>query len=313
MTQRVPGAAGIRGLRRGDTVALIAPSGPVPEHLVTQAVDAFTSWGLTVQVFDSVRARHPRRGYLAGTDEQRAADFEAAWTRDDVAAVVAARGGYGAQRMIDLVDWDAVAAAGPKPFAGSSDITALHAAIANRLGLPTVFATMPASTHFDATAAESLRTALFEPAATRTVQGPHARTLVKGAAQGPTIGGNLCLLAASAGTPEAQSAAGAIALLEDVGEDTYRIDRMLTQLLRSGWFDGVAGIALGSWSGCGEPAEIEELVLERLGPLEVPMVWELGFGHHVGALTVPLGVPCELDADAARLVINPAPARTDGT
>lgn len=294
-----------RALETGDTVALVAPSGPVPEHLVEQAVAALTAWGLRPEVFDGVGARHPRYPYLAGTDEQRAADFERAWTRADVAAVVAARGGYGAQRMIDLVDWDAVCAAGPKPFAGSSDITALHAAIARRLGAPTVFATMPASTHFDDAAARSLRDALFAPGHRRTVRGPCAHTLVSGTARGHTVGGNLSLLAASAGTPEQQSAAGAIALLEDVGEELYRLDRMLTQLLRSGWFDGVAGIALGSWSGCGDPAAVEALVLERLGPLGVPIVGDLGFGHHVGALTIPLGVPAELDADAAQLVTDP--------
>ncbi|OLT48925.1 LD-carboxypeptidase [Saccharomonospora sp. CUA-673] len=296
-----------RGLRPGDTAALVAPSGPVPEQLRTQAVEAFTAWGLTVEVFDSVTARHPRYRYLAGTDELRAADFQAAWTRPDIAAVIAARGGYGAQRMIDLVDWDAVRAAGPKLFAGSSDITALHAALAHRVGVSTVFATMPASTHFDDTAADSLRAALFDPAGTRTVQGPNARSLVEGRASGPTVGGNLCLLAACAGTPEQQCAAGAVALLEDVGEDLYRLDRLLTQLLRSGWFDGVAGIALGSWTACGDPAAgtVEELIVERLGPLGVPMVWDLGFGHHRGALTVPLGVPAVLDADAASLTVNP--------
>ncbi|MCR3718134.1 MULTISPECIES: S66 peptidase family protein [Prauserella salsuginis group] len=294
-----------RALRPGDAVALVAPSGPIADDLVDQAVGALTAWGLRVEVFDGVRARHPRYPYLAGTDEQRAADFTRAWTREDIAAVVAARGGYGAQRMIDLIDWDAVRAAGPKPFAGSSDITALHAALARHLGTPTVFATMPASTHFDAAAAESLREALFHPDATRTIRGPSARTLAGGTATGRTVGGNLSLLAASAGTPEQQCAAGGIALLEDVGEDVYRIDRMLTQLLRSGWFDGVAGIALGSWAECGDPADVEALVLERLGSLGVPMVWELGFGHHKGALTLPLGVPATLDADAAHLVINP--------
>lgn len=294
-----------RAVRPGDAVALVAPSGPVSGDLVDQAVGALTAWGLRVEVFDSVRARHPRYPYLAGTDEQRAADFTRAWTREDIAAVVAARGGYGAQRMIDLVDWDAVRATGPKPFAGSSDITALHAALARHLGAPTVFATMPASSHFDAVAAESLREALFHPEAPRTIRGPRARTLVGGTATGRTVGGNLSLLAASAGTPEQQHAAGAIALLEDVGEDLYRIDRMLTQLLRSGWFGDVAGIALGSWSDCGDQDELEALLTERLGPLGVPMVWELGFGHHKGALTLPLGAQARLDADAAHLVINP--------
>jgi muramoyltetrapeptide carboxypeptidase len=92
-------------------------------------------------------------------------------------------------------------------------------------------------------------------------------------------------------------------VLEDVGEAVYRLDRMLTQLLRTGWFDGVAGIALGSWAKCGDPARIRSLMVERLGPLGVPILWELGFGHIPSAPTVPLGVEAELDAGAGTLTL----------
>lgn len=98
-------------------------------------------------------------------------------------------------------------------------------------------------------------------------------------------------------------------LLEDVTESVYRLDRMLTQLLRSGWFTGVRGIVLGSWAACGAPADVEALLLERLGPLGVPMVGEFGFGHVASSPTLPLGVPVTLDADLGTLTFD-APALT---
>ncbi len=117
-----------------------------------------------------------------------------------------------------------------------------------------------------------------------------------------TVGGCLSLLASDIGTPTGHpSAAGAILLLEDVDEKAYRIDGYLTHLLRSGWLDGVAGVAVGSWQGC-EP--VEELVRDRLGGLGVPILWDLGFGHCPSTLTVPLGVTVTLDADAGTLVLD---------
>ncbi|MBK1783059.1 S66 peptidase family protein [Prauserella cavernicola] len=291
-------------LRPGDTVALVAPAGPVPAELLDAGVSVLESWGLNVRCLPVVRERHPEFGYLAGPDARRAADFQEAWLDPGVAAVIAARGGYGCQRMLDLLDWPALREAEPTVFAGSSDTTALHDAIATHLGLPTLFSPMPATVHFDPVGAEHLRASLFEPETVRVLRGPAAATLAGGRARGTTVGGNLSLLASSIGTPEYRPARDAIALLEDVGEEVYRLDRMLTQLLRAGWFSGVRGIALGSWAGCAPEDGLLELVWERLGPLGVPMVAELGFGHHRGALTVPLGVPAELDADAAELVVR---------
>jgi muramoyltetrapeptide carboxypeptidase len=142
---------------------------------------------------------------------------------------------------------------------------------------------------------------LFDPP-TELKGGPRARALVGGRATGVSTGGTLSLLAAALGARGVPPPPdGAIALLEDVTEEPYRIDRLLTQLLRAGWFDRVAGIALGSWQECGPPEEVRDVVLDRLGGLGVPVVEELGFGHCPGQLTVPLGAQVELDADAATL------------
>lgn len=289
-------------LTAGGTVAIVAPAGPVPPDLVDSGVAVLESWGLTVRVGPCVRGRHPELGYLSGTDRDRAAEFTAAWTDPAVSAVLAARGRYGSMRMLDHLDWTALAAAGPKALVGSSDITALHEAVGVRLGLSTLFSPMPASTLFDPTAAEHLRATLFEPEQA-TVLAKSVEALRHGVARGPLVGGNLSLLAASLGTPEHRPAAGAIAVLEDVTESVYRLDRLLTQLLRSGWFDGVAGIALGSWDGCGALDRVRTLMLDRLGPLGVPVLWECGFGHVPRSPTLALGVPGELDADAGTLTL----------
>ncbi|SDC08465.1 S66 peptidase family protein [Actinokineospora iranica] len=291
-------------LRPGATVAVVAPAGPVSPALLDTGVAVLRSWGLTVEVAPHVLDRHPTLPYLAGGDADRAADFQRAWCDPRVDAVVCARGGYGSQRVLDLLDWDAMAAAGPKVFAGSSDVTALHEALGATLGVATLFAPMIAGALFDADAQRHLRDTLFAPESVQRLIGPATATACHGVARGVTVGGNLTLLAACVGAEGvARPPDGAILLLEDVAEPPYRIDRMLTQLLRAGWFTGISGIALGSWADCGDLAQVHDVVADLLGGLGVPMVWELGFGHCPGQLTVPLGVEAVLDADNGTLTM----------
>ncbi|MFI2288042.1 LD-carboxypeptidase [Streptomyces niveus] len=296
-------------LRPGAKVAVVAPSGPVPADRLEAGLDLLRGWGLDPVVAPHVLDRHREFDYLAGTDEARARDLQDAWCDPTVAAVLCARGGYGVHRMVDLLDWDAVRAAAPKPFVGYSDITALHEAFAVRAGVATLHGPMVAALTFlkDPATQESLRATLFEPDTVRTVGQATARALVPGRAHGITLGGCVSLLAADLGTPHARpSAAGGLLLIEDIEEEPYRLDRILTQLLRSGWLDGVAGIVLGSWAGCGPYETVRALLLDRLGGLGVPIVEELGFGHGPTNLTVPLGVPAVLEAstDVATLTMD---------
>jgi muramoyltetrapeptide carboxypeptidase len=293
----------VRPLRAGDRVAVVAPAGPVPPDLLSRGRAVLESWGLRVQVAFTGGGRDARLPYLAADDATRADQLQRAWCDPDVDAVLCARGGYGALRVLDLLDWDAMAAAGPKHFVGSSDNTALHAVLGPRCGLVTLFGPMVATRAVtdDPDAREGLRHALFDPPAVLR-GGPRAQALVSGRATGVTVGGTLSLLVSTLGVPGMPPPPdGAIALLEDVTEAPYRIDHFLTHLLRAGWFDRVAGIALGSWKECGRPEEVRDVVLDRLGGLGVPLVEELGFGHCPGQLTVPLGAQVELDADAATL------------
>ncbi|WP_353950500.1 LD-carboxypeptidase [Knoellia sp. S7-12] len=288
----------------GDRVVVVSPSGSSPRDRIAAGVAMLRDWGLEVDVAPSAGARSDRFTYLADDDEARARDLQEAWCDPSVAAVLCARGGYGVQRILEHLDWEEMRAAGPKVLAGYSDITALHSAVATHLGLVTLHAPMVATEVFvnDASSAEHLRLTLFEPDATQSLTSDKARSLLPGRARGVTVGGCLSLLAAEIGTPTGHpSAAGGILLLEDVDEKAYRIDGYLTHLLRSGWLEGVAGVAVGSWQGC-EP--VEDLVRDRLGGLGVPILWDLGFGHCGSTLTVPLGVTATLDADTGTLVLD---------
>lgn len=288
-------------LRAGAKIAVVSPSGPVPADRLEPGLDILRGWGLDPVPMPHVLDAHRGLDYLAGSDEGRARDLLDAWCDPSVDAVICARGGYGAHRMVDLVDWAAIRAAGPKVFVGYSDITVLHEAFALRAGFATLHGPMVGTEAFlkDPRTQESLRATLFAPETVRTLGLEEARALVPGRARGITYGGCVSLLAADLGTPHARASAhGGLLLIEDTTEDPYSLDRILTQLLRSGALDGVAGVACGSWAGCGPYEKVRAVLADRLGALGVPVVEELGFGHGPTGLTVPLGVPAVLDAPA---------------
>jgi muramoyltetrapeptide carboxypeptidase len=297
-----------RRLVGGDRVAVVAPSGPVVPERLDAGVALLESWGLEVVIGDHAR---DQTGHLAGADADRAADLTAAWCDPQVAAVLGARGGSGCARLVDDLDWDRMRSAGPKVFVGFSDATVLHQAIALELGLVTLYGPVVAAVTFagpeaDPATAEHLRLSLFEPERATGLTGSNGSPGRSGeVARGLIGGGTLTLLAASAGTRSATPAQGALVVLEDIGEPIWRLDRALTQLLRSGYFDGARGVALGTWRDCEDAAA--EFLMDRLaGALGVPTVAGLPVGHGSPQLTVPFGVPAELDAGSARLTWAPA-------
>jgi len=299
-------------LAAGAHVRVVAPSGPVDALRLERGCAVLRGLGLEVSGAPHVAGRTalPYLPYLAAPDAARAADLEQAWLDPGVDAVWAAKGGYGAARTIAHLDWAALrAAAVIKPLVGSSDSTALLAAFGARLGVatwfgPTVAGPVLGAAEPDATSVAALCRALLAPRAPVTIGGGHA--LLAGApANGLTRGGTLSMLCSLAGTPDLRSARGAIVVLEDVSEAPYRIDRLLTQLLATGWLDGAAGVACGSWTGCGPPADVEAVLVDRLARLGVPVVAGLPFGHGPVQATVPLGVPAVLDAAAGSLTALP--------
>lgn len=293
-----------RRLKPGMRVAVVAPSGPVKADRLELGCEVLRSFGLEVSLGRHVLDRHPS-GYLAGHDSARAADLQDAWCDPDVEAVLCARGGYGAVRTVDQLDWDLMrkhlVPHSPKPLVGSSDSTALQQAFAHHLGVQTFYGPVlggPVLGFPDPPPAvlKSLRDALFEPDAGRSLVGTHS--LVPGVAEGVITGGTLSLLCSLVGSEELQPAEGGIVLLEDVNESPYRIDRMLTQLLRSGYFSGVAGIACGSWERGGDLDRVDQVLIDRLGGLGVPIIAGLEFGHGPVQLTVPLGARARIVGEA---------------
>jgi len=309
LAPKKPGRSLIRAprLERGDTVAVVAASGPVLPERLERGIDVLRSWDLDVREATHARGTHESLPYLSADDAARADDLTRAWCDPDVRAVFCARGGYGAQRMVDLLDWDSLAEAGPKVLVGFSDVTALHQAFAARLGLSTVHGPVVTSLGSgDDESREHLRALLFEPEPGIGLTPEPATTVVPGRAEGVLVGGNLVLLATELGTRNSVSAAESIAVLEEIGEEAYRLDRLLTQLLRAGWFDRVRGIVLGDFTDCGTPESLRRLVTDRLSPLGVPMIADAPLGHGDRNLAFPFGVPALLDADAGSLVLREA-------
>ncbi len=302
----------LHSLKPGDRVAIVSPSGPPDPELVVNAEALLISWGLVPVRGKHVLDRHPRaRTYLAGTDEARASDLSWAWTDPEIAGIFCARGGYGAVRLLDLLDEQRLTDATPKPLYGSSDITALHEFWQQRLGAPTWFTPMVATSELQNSPEniEALRRAVLGDWPWELASDDHTETIFPGVASGELTGGNLSLLAMSVGSHPSvvDRARGKIVLIEEVHESPYRIDGLMQILLRSGYFEGAVAVGLGTWEDCGPLGEIRALVQELLAPLGIPVVWGLRFGHGAKVSSFPLGaaVTATLHADTTpRLVLD---------
>ncbi len=284
---------------------LVAPAGPVSRERVRTALRHCRQLGLEPLLGPSAQARN---GYLAGPDEQRTADLQAAFDDNDIAAVWAIRGGYGTMRLLRSLDFSAMARR-PKPVIGFSDNTALHLALA-RAGVVSFHGPHAGFVDFPDWTRDCFRKVLFvaEPPGRLPIapdEGP-AATLRAGCAEGALTGGNLSLLAALCGTPWAPETRDSIVLIEDVSEPVYRIDRMLAQLTLSGAMDGVRGVVFGHFTRVTplrDQRPLGVVLKEWVDDLGVPAVAGMPFGHIGHNWTLPLGVRARLDADAGTLDI----------
>jgi len=296
-----------RRLRPGDTVALAAPAGPLAsEEELQRAISVVRSFDLEPRVMPSASAR---LGYLAGSDDTRASDFNAALRDPSVRGIFALRGGYGTMRILDTIDYGA-AARDPKVILGYSDLTALLNAITQKSGIVTFHGPVAALSQFTENELRWLRDAVMEGGSLSALQAPDAQTLCAGVAGGRLAGGNLSLVAALAGTGHAIDTNGALLVIEDVDEAPYRIDRMLTQLRLSGALQKAAGIIAGGWTNCDVDDEhryagmrLADVLHDRLSDLGVPVVMNFPIGHIGEQWTIPLGAHATLDADARTLAI----------
>ncbi|WP_433795763.1 S66 peptidase family protein [Actinoplanes sp. CA-252034] len=285
-------------LQPGDLVALVAPAGPVTDAQAADAARILKTWGLRTRP-----GRHAlgRRFFLSGTDDERRLDLEASFRDPEVRGVLCLRGGYGTQRIVDHLDYAALRA-DPKLVIGFSDITALHLALWHEIGLATVHGPTGSTLLNDAPTTASARQALMTttPLTIRASPSPVHHC---GKIEGTLLGGNLTLLAATAGTPHQPDLTGAILLVEEVNEAAYRVDRMIVQLRRCGLLDGLAGVAVGSFTAC---PDADRVLAEHFNDLGIPVLAGLPIGHGPTGLAVPLGVPAHLDADTGTLTVQPA-------
>jgi muramoyltetrapeptide carboxypeptidase len=292
-------------LRRGDTVGVVATGFAVQPARLAAGVRELRRMGFAVRIGEHVGSRD---GYLAGPDESRAGDLRAMLRAPDVRAVWFARGGYGTARILDSVAWRLLRD-DPKPLIGYSDLTALFCPVVRRTEAICLYgpvvAELGAKSTYHAPSLSSLLAG--RPVELRIDE---RQALVPGRARGRLIGGNLTVLAHLCGTRHAPDLQDAVLVLEDVGEQTYRIDRALTQLRTAGAFRRLAGVLLGSFSVQPRRAfppdrPLRDVLGETFDSLGVPVVTGVPVGHRAGKWTVPLGGTAEIDTRSGRVRFIP--------
>jgi muramoyltetrapeptide carboxypeptidase len=302
-----------KALKKGDKVAIIAPASNLDSNEdINIRMDVMKWLGFEPVVGKNVMNQY---GYLAGRDKERADDLNEMFARKDVAGIFCARGGYGTMRMLPYIDYENIKR-NPKVIIGYSDITALLQAINLKTGLVTFHGPVAGSTFSDYTM-EYLNKAIFSnnpigaiknpPTPANTVETENRIIKInKGKGSGTIIGGNLSLLTSLIGTPYDIDYRGKILFIEEVGEEPYRLDRMLTQLWLSGKLEQLAGIVIGKMtdvkSNDYKPAytntlSVEEILRTRFEPLKIPAVYGYMIGHIKDKVTLPIGVTATLDVD----------------
>lgn len=295
----------------GQTLGIIAPSAAVADDAMEAGLQVLQELGYHTKIGPSCR-RH--WGYFAGTDAERASDIEWAFADADVDGIVCLRGGYGATRLLPLLDYERIAAH-PKLFVGFSDITALHTAFLQRSHLATVHGTMVVSLGRRPAAytRDQFAKGLQHPYAAGPIPIPYdcqLETIVPGTVTGPLYGGNLMLLSAMTGTPYGLDGTDGIILIEDVGEEAYALDRMLCQLEQSGLVGRAKGFMFGEFARC-EPTEpepyeftVRDVVYQYAKRWGKPAVWGFPAGHGDNNAWLPLGVPLTLQAGPSTATVT---------
>ena len=292
-------------LKKGDKVGLIAPGEFITEEELKTSIDNLEALGFIVSYTKNILSRN---GYLAGTDEQRASDLNEMFSRNDIDGIVAARGGYGCTRILPLLDYNLIEK-NPKVLLGYSDITALHMAIYSKTGLVSFHGPVGIST-FNEYTVSNLKNILLYSLENLTLynaeddehNNSNSFTIISGKSSGRLIGGNLSLMVSLIGTPYDFDPSGKLIFIEEIGEQPYRIDRMLIQMIEAGKFEKASGIILGEFVDC-EPGKndlnsfsLKEVLYNCLYNLNVPVIYGMSFGHIKNKLTLPIGINAELNS-----------------
>ena len=310
-----------KAIKPFDTIGIIAPGTAVsdPEDLA-KANEMLTHFELKAKWGANLAKG---TGYKSRSIKERIEDLHSMFTDKEISAVICIRGGYGSAQLLPHIDYKLIRQ-NPKVFLGYSDITAMHLAITKFSGLVTYHGPVILSA-FSGFTEENFKKVLFltkpigelkNHTAKSNFRTVHpTRTIVPGKAKGNMTGGNLSLISSLMGTPYEIETDGKILLLEDVGEEPYRIDRMLTQLNLSGKLKKAAGVIIGECAGCNseglQPSKVwdysfGEILDRQLGELKIPVFSGLTFGHTSDQLTIPFGIEAEMDSEKGTLTINEA-------
>ena len=292
-----------RALPTNAHIAVLASSGPSVLTNIVEATRAIERRGHRVTLADNIAHKH--RGYLAGSDDERVETLNRFFRSPEYDAFFFARGGYGAMRILDRIDYGALTA-NPRPVVGFSDITAIHQAMATQANLAGLHGPM---LNLDFRNGISPRHeewfwSMLGGAAPLEYEFNREDVLCEGEAEGVLFGGCLALTAALMGTPYDYWVDGGIWFWEDVDEPVYRLDRMLTHLRLSGRMPRIRGVIIGALKECGEDADLLALLRDFFGSFDVPVVRNLPFGHHGNNLLMPIGTTVRLSTTDMRLTIS---------
>ncbi len=295
-------------LKPGDTLGLIAPGSYISEEELKESKDNLEKLGYKVEFNERILSKS---GYLAGTDDSRANEVNSMFANSKINGIVCARGGYGCARILPMLNYDLIKN-NPKILIGYSDITALLNGIYSATGLITFHGPVGISsfndfsvTYFNEVLVHPEEKLILINAKSEDEKEENkVTTILSGKCVGELVGGNLSLMNSMIGTKYDFNGDGKIIFLEEIGEEPYRIDRMLTQLIQSGKFDKAAGIAMGVFKDC-EPKEkdpsfstsfsLMEVLFDRLSNLNIPVIYGMSFGHVKNKFTIPIGIKAELD------------------
>ncbi len=291
-----------RALRHGDKVGIVAPASNVKRELLEAGCDGLRRIGYEPFYFDSILERDL---YFAGSAERRARELEDMFMRDDIRAILCARGGYGSNYLTPMIDLTRIAAH-PKILVGYSDITTLLCCIADAANFVTFHGPMAAKDFAlaDGVDMDSWQNALSGTDEWRIAEGSGAKPLLPGQGEGVLYGGCLSMLAASIGTQHELRTAGTILFIEDIGTKPYQVDRMLMQLKQAGKLKDVRGMIFGEMLDCRQSSDqdytLEEVILRIVEDLRIPVAFGLRSGHVSRAnITLPIGIRARLTVDDA--------------
>ena len=295
-------------LSPGDTIGLITPSSSITDEKLEKAISNMKLLGLKVKLGKHIKSIN---GYLAGTDEQRLEDLHNMFADNEVDGIWCIRGGYGVGRILPKINYKLIKK-NPKVLIGYSDITALLLAIYQKTGLIGFHGPL-ASSDFTDYSVKHLKGVLMNPQMSYTIDYAEdnnafteltyrTKVIRAGQAKGELTGGNLTLLAAAIGTDFQPKFKNKLVFIEDIGERPYRLDRMFTQILQSSDLHKAAGIILGVFADCeakegSRSLSLMEMFEDRLGHLDIPVIYGLSLGHIKNHMTLPVGVEAEMNTN----------------